>query len=87
MHHDLELTAAALAFSDTFNQGNLEFQLVYVDIYKKRMTVSYRTAKDFDLLKKTVINVAKCIRQNIRCISPDKRCYHCEYRDECSVLS
>lgn len=87
MHHDLELTAAALAFSNTFNQGDLTFQLVYVDIYKKRMTVSYRTAKDFDLLKETIISVAKCIRQDIRCISPDKKCYHCEYRDECPAIS
>jgi hypothetical protein len=84
MNHDLELTAAALAFSKTFNLNDVDFQLVYVDIYKKRMTASYRTAKDFNLLKETVISVAKCIKNNIKCISPDKKCYHCEYRDICS---
>lgn len=85
MNHDLELTAAAMAFSKMFNQNNLEFQLVYVDIYKKKMITSYRTAKDFALLKETVTSVAKCIRNNIKCISPDKRCYHCEYRDICTA--
>lgn len=82
--HDLELTAAALAFSKMFNQNNLDFQLIYLDIYRKKMITSYRTQKDFELLKNTVINVAKCIRHNIKCISPDKRCYHCEYRDDCA---
>lgn len=82
MNHDLELTAAALAFNETFNAN--EIQLVYVDIYKKKMMLSYRTVKDFELLKKTVISVAKCIKHNIRCVSPDKKCYHCEYRDICT---
>lgn len=85
MNHDLELTAAALAFSETFNLKQMEFQLVYVDIYKKKMIASYRTEKDFNLLKETVISVAQCIRNNIKCISPDKKCYHCEYRDICNT--
>lgn len=82
MHHDLELTAAALAFSKMFNAP--EFQLVYVDIYKKKMTISYRTEKDFKLLEETITSVAKSIKHNIKCISPDKKCYHCEYRDICA---
>lgn len=82
MHHDLELTAAALAFNKMFNAP--EVQLVYVDIYKKKMMTSYRTEKDFKLLEETVTSVAKCIKHNIRCISPDKKCYHCEYRDICA---
>lgn len=81
MNHDLELTAAAYAFKQTFNVKDI--QLVYVDIYKKKMISSYRTQKDFDLLKSTIISVAKCIKYNIKCISPDKKCYHCEYRDAC----
>ncbi len=82
MNHDLELTAAALAFNTMFNVD--EVQLVYVDIYKKKMMISHRTQKDFDLLKETVVSVKKCIENNIRCISPDKKCYHCEYRDICT---
>lgn len=82
MHHDLELTAAALAFDQTFNANTV--QLVYVDIYKKKMMASYRTNKDFELLKNTVTSVARCIKNDIKCISPDKKCYHCEYRDICS---
>lgn len=81
-HHDLELTAAAMAFHKMFN-GN--FQLVYVDIYKKKVVPSYRTTKDFELLRETVKSVAHCIRNNIKCISPDKKCYHCEYRDICTA--
>jgi CRISPR/Cas system-associated exonuclease Cas4 (RecB family) len=85
MNHDLELTAAALAFSKTFNINQAEFQLVYVDIYKNKMMSSYRNIKDFELLKETVISVVQCIKNKIRCISPDKKCYHCEYRDICTT--
>ena len=82
MNHDLELTAAALAFKETFNAT--KFQLLYVDIYKKKVITSYRTENDFKLLKETVNSVAMSIKHNIKCISPDKRCYHCEYRNVCS---
>jgi CRISPR/Cas system-associated exonuclease Cas4 (RecB family) len=82
MNHDLELTAAALAFHENFNPK--DFELVYVDIYTKRQIVSYRNNKDFEMLKKTVIGVVHCLQNNICCVSPSKVCYHCEYRDVCS---
>ena len=81
--HDLELTAAAMAFEDMFNTKG--FEIVYVDIYKKKLISSYRTQKDYDLLKQTVLGVVKCIQNNIKCISPDKNCYHCEYRKVCDL--
>lgn len=81
--HDLELTAAAMAFEDMFNTKG--FEIVYVDIYKKKLISSYRTQKDYDLLKETVSGVVKCIQNNIKCISPDKNCYHCEYRKVCDL--
>lgn len=83
MNHNLELTAAAMAFNEMFNAD--KFELVYVDIYKKKAITSFRTQKDYDLLKDTVKGVALCLKHNIRCISPDKRCYHCEYRNICKV--
>lgn len=83
MHHDLELTAMAIAFKEMFNVN--EFELVYVDICKKKMISSFRGKKDIDLLKDTVRSVALCLKNNIRCVSPDKRCYHCEYRNVCKV--
>lgn len=82
MNHDLELTAAALAFKTNFNPKN--FELVYVDIYTKKQIVSFRGEKDFEMLRKTVISVVACIQHDIQCVSPSKVCYHCEYRDVCS---
>lgn len=83
MNHDLELTAAALAFKELFNPK--EFELVYVDIYSKKQISSFRDEADFNLLKQTAISVVTCIQNNIECISPSKVCYHCEYRDVCSA--
>lgn len=81
MNHDLELTAAAYAFEHTFNAT--EFDLLYVDIYKKKIISSVRNPKDYQLLQNTVTSAVTCIQNKIRLISPDKRCYHCEYRDVC----
>lgn len=80
MDYDLELTAAEMAFEQTFN-GNA--QLVYVDIYRKKVMPSYRNNKDRQTLIQTVKSVVQCLKHNIRCVSPDKKCYHCEYRNEC----
>ena len=83
MNHDLELTACAMAFEHCFTPS--AFELVYFDIYSKRQIISYRTKQDIELLKQTVKSVALSIQHNIRCISPSKICYHCEYRDACST--
>lgn len=83
MHHDLELTAAAYAFEHTFNAT--DFDLLYVDIYKRKIISSIRGRKDYALLRKTVSDAVTCINHNISLISPDKRCYHCEYRDVCKA--
>ncbi len=80
--HDLELTAAAFAFAHTF--GVKDFELIYVDLCKKRMVRSYRKDKDYSLLRHTVRSVVYCLNHNVKCISPDTRCFHCEYRDICA---
>lgn len=80
--HDLELTAANMAFHKMFNV-NSEPRLVYVDIYEKKMIPSYRTKDDEKDLIKSIKSVVTCINNNIRCYSPDCKCYHCEYRNEC----
>ncbi len=78
---DLELTASAYALKQKFNVD--EFELLYLDIYRKSMFHSFRKEKDYNLLKETARSVAICIKNDLKCISPDKRCFHCEYRDIC----
>ena len=81
MRYDLELTAAAYAFETTFTAPN--YQVVYANIYKEKMVPSYRDKSDFNILKQTVINTVKCISNNIYTISPDTKCFHCTYRNQC----
>lgn len=81
MRHDIELTAADLAFNTIFTAPKR--QVVYANIYKERMVPSYRDARDHAILKQTVINTVKCIHNNIFSISPDVKCYHCTYRNQC----
>lgn len=81
MRYDLELTAAAYAFESMFTAP--EYQVVYANIYKEKMVPSFRSEQDFNILKQTVINTVKCINNNIYTISPDTRCFHCTYRNQC----
>lgn len=81
MNHDIALTAAYLAFKATFNQDNTE--LIYMDLYRKTMVPAFRTKNDITLFKETVRSVALSIKNNLQCVSPDKKCFHCEYRDIC----
>lgn len=81
MNHDINLTAAYLAFKETFNQDYAE--LIYMDLYRKTMVPAFRTDKDIALFKETVRSVALSIKNNLQCVSPDKKCFHCEYRDIC----
>lgn len=78
---DIELMAAAYAFKETFNVDY--FQAVTIEIETKKTTINTYTDKEYDLLKQTVKNVVLSIQNNIKCISPDKQCYHCEYRNVC----
>ena len=78
---DIELMAAAYAFKETFNVDY--FQVVTIEIETKKTTVNTYTDKEYNLLKQTVKNVVLSIQNNIKCISPDKQCYHCEYRNIC----
>ena len=79
-YHDLELTSAYIAFKKKFRN---EARLVYVDVYAKKIVPSFRGDKDIKDFVHTIQSVAACLKHNIRCYSPDKKCYHCEYRDEC----
>lgn len=81
MRYDLELTAAAFAFEETFTTK--DYQVVYANIYKKKIVPSFRDTKDFNILKQTVINTVKCIKNNVYTICPDTKCFHCTYRNQC----
>lgn len=80
--HDIELIAMSYAFKQMFNVEN--FQTVYMDIDTKKTTITSFGEKDYQLLKQTIKNTIICMQNNINCISPDIRCFHCEYRNICT---
>jgi len=79
--NDLTLIAASYAFENLFDIDY--FQSVVIDIEKGKATTSYYAKKEYELLKKTVESTVICMRNDIKCISPDFRCYNCEYRNVC----
>lgn len=79
--HSLELIAMSYAFKELFDVEY--FQVVSMEIETKRILVETYTNKDYNLLKNTIKSVVMSIQNNIKCVSPDKRCFHCEYRNIC----
>lgn len=84
MSHNLEITAASYAFETLFNPT--AFECVTYDIQSKKYIKTKYTQKDYELLKDTIESVIISIQNNISCISPDDRCYHCEYRNICNKI-
>lgn len=84
INKDLSQIAAAYAFNELFEP--VYFQNETIDVYNKKRTINIYTERDFNLLKKTINSVIMCLQNNIKCVSPDKKCYHCEYRNECKRL-
>lgn len=78
---DIELIAMSYAFKETFNAKY--FQVVAIDVDTKKTFINTYSDKEYNLLKETIKNVVICLQNNIKYISPDKQCYHCEYRNIC----
>lgn len=78
---NIELIAMAYAFKETFNVDY--FQVVSINVDTKRMLITSYTDKEYNLLKQSIKSTVLSIQNNIKCISPNKQCYHCEYRNVC----
>jgi hypothetical protein len=79
--YDLELIAMSYAFKETFKVDY--FQVVSIDIEQKKTLVNTYSDKEYKLLKETIKNVVICLQNNIQCISPNRQCFHCNYRNVC----
>ena len=79
---DLLSTASLYSFYKTFE--SIPVQLIYVDLYSKKIRPTIRNVKDFEFLKKTVTSTALCLVNGIECSSVDRKCYFCEYRNRCA---
>lgn len=82
--YNLETIAMSYAFKNLFNVDY--FQSVTIDIEKKKIFASICSDKDYDILKSTVKSAVIGILNDIKLVSPNKQCYHCEYRNKCSNI-
>ena len=79
-NYDLMLIGAGIAFKERFSN---DVELIYIDIMSDKVISSVLTDDAIALFYKTCKSVADCLRHNIRCVSHDSKCYHCECRNEC----
>jgi len=82
IEHDLELTAAAMAFRHVFKLQ--EDRLSYFGLDRKKIQSTKRGLDDFKRLKHTVRCVATSIDQNLFYAKPDVKCRTCPYRIACA---
>ena len=80
MENDLELIGAGIAFRERFAN---DVELIYIDIMSSKVISSMLTEERVQTFVRTVRSVADCLRHNIRCVSHDCKCYHCEHRLQC----
>lgn len=78
--NDIEMVGQAFAFETMFDNKP---EMVYLDIMKDKMVSSLLGETKKKEFIHTVKSVADCINHNIRCVSPDNRCFHCELRNDC----
>ena len=79
--YNIGLIASSYAFKEQFNVNF--FQSLSVDIEKKKVFSNVYSDKEYNILKDTVKNTVICLQNDICIISPDTKCFSCEYRDIC----
>lgn len=82
-NNDIELISAGIAFKERFSN---DVELIYIDIMSNKVISFTLTDEKINTFIKTVKSVADCLRHNIRCVSHDVKCYHCDNRQQCSTL-
>lgn len=82
VNNDLELTAASYAFRKLF--GTKENAIIYHGIDKHKIKTTTRNENSYKILLNTIVNVCKCIYNNIFYICPEEdKCYNCVYKNHC----
>lgn len=81
LEKDLITTSSVYAFRQLFNVK--EDSISFFNIDKGKVSKSYRDESDFDILTNTVINVYRCINNNVFYMCPTKKCLNCAYKTLC----
>ena len=79
--YNLESIAAAYAFENQFEK--VEYQSITMNVLTNKIFVTKFNKKHFDMLKDTVKNVIISLQNEINCIAPGQKCFHCQYRNAC----
>lgn len=81
LEKDLKVSAASYAFRKTFETR--EDIIKFYSIDKSKMYNTNRNKEDYKMLLNTVVNVCKCIHNEIFYICPTKKCHKCAYKKLC----
>ena len=78
---DIEITAASYAYEQI--TGNKIDMITFYGLDKNKITPTKRTEDDYKMLKKIVVNVYACIKNNIMYPSSNVNCINCLYNKVC----
>lgn len=81
---DLEITAQVYAFNTLFS-SKID-KITFYGLDKNKKYHLYKSEKDFKILKYIIINVCKCIHNNIFYPSISEKCIHCLNKNKCENL-
>lgn len=81
INRSFKITGACYAFEDIFKE-KIEKILSY-GLNKNSVNLTFRNNNNYKAFKDDVINIAKCIHNNIFYISPSNYCSKCFYKNKC----
>lgn len=82
--YDLKLIASSLAICNDVEYNNKKYMIYNVD--KKRTFYLKDVNLDKALFKKNILNIYKCIYNEIYYICPNEKCITCIYKDICNDM-
>jgi hypothetical protein len=81
INKELETTAMAYAFRESFSESEDDLIVYYVD--KNKINHTKRIKNDFDILKYSALNIAISIKNKLFYMSPNDKCISCIYKANC----
>lgn len=82
--YDLKLIASSLAINSDVEYNNKKYMIYNVD--KKKAIYLKDISLDEQLFRKNILNIYKCIYNEIYYICPSDKCISCTYRDVCNNM-
>lgn len=83
IHIDLDINVTSACYAFRKLTGQNESRVGYYLYEKGKLIYTTRNDNDIELMKRNIINIIRCITNEIYYVCPDSKCCGCAYNDIC----